>query len=94
MTNELLDAMRRWAMVDPNDEEEMASLRDAMLFAQGYMQGAGADVGAGSPVYDLLLRKLTLYYYEARSADSKGNYPDPPPDLNSLILQLRCCQPK
>ena len=94
MTNDALDALRRWAMVDPNDEEEMANLRDAMLFAEGYIRGAGAEAGAGDPVYDLLLRKLTLYYFEARSADSKGVYPDPPPDLNALIIQLRTFVPR
>ena len=94
MTNDALDAMRRWAMVDPNDEEDMESLRECMLFAEGYLRGAGADNGYGDPVYDLVLRKLTLYYFEARSADSKGVYPDPPPDLNALIIQLRTMLPK
>ena len=89
MTNDALEAMRRWGIVDPNDADEMANLQDAMLFAEGYMQGAGADRCAGTPVYELLLRKLTLYFYEHRSADSKGVYPAPPPDLNALVIQLR-----
>lgn len=81
-------AMLRWAQVDPNDEDEVANLQDAMLFAEGYLAGAGVPL-TFHPVRDVLLRKMTLYFYENRSADSKGVYPAPPPDLNALVLQLR-----
>ena len=84
-----LSALARWALVDPNSQEDMASLQDAMTFAEGYLLGAGVPV-SDSPVREVLLRKLALYYFENRSADSKGVYPEPPPDLNALILQARC----
>lgn len=87
--DEALAAMLRWAQVDPNDEDEVANLQDAVLFAEGYLAGAGVPLIC-DPVRELLLRKMALYFYENRSADSKGVYPAPPPDLNALVLQLRC----
>lgn len=83
-----LTAMLRWAHVDPNDEDEVANLQDAALFAEGYLAGAGVP-RSDNPAREVLLRKMALYYYEHRSADSKGVYPAPPPDLNALVLQLR-----
>lgn len=85
---ERLEALRRWAVVDPSDPEELQNLQDALTFAEGYLKGAGVPERE-DPVRELLLRKMALYYYENRSADSKGAYPEPPPDLNALILQLR-----
>ena len=51
---------------------------------------AGAGVPADdNALRDMALRKLALYFYENRSADERTGYPDPPPDLNALILNLR-----
>ncbi|MBO4794293.1 MAG: phage gp6-like head-tail connector protein [Deltaproteobacteria bacterium] len=85
---ERLEALRRWAVADPEDPDELENLRDALTFAEGYLRGAGVPERE-DPVRELLLRKMALYYYEHRSADSKGAYPEPPPDLNALVLQLR-----
>ena len=82
-----LDDFRRWEAESADDEEAIANLRDALLAADGYLQGAGVT-NEDSALRDILLRKVASYYYEARAPGQNG-YPDLPPDLNHLVLQLR-----
>lgn len=83
-----LEQLRRYALVDADDSGEMQNLQDAWEAAAAYAQGAGVPESE-SPLRALLLRKLALYYYECRGPDPRYGYPDPPPDLNALVLQLR-----
>ena len=78
----------RWAAEDPLDQEALTNLNDALTAAQGYLLGAGVP-DADSVLRDMALRKLAMYFYEVRAPDSRNGFPDPPPDLNALILQLR-----
>lgn len=82
-----LEELRRWEVVDPEDAEAMANLRDALFSADGYLQGAGVT-NEDTPLRDMLLRKMAAYFYEVRAPGQSG-YPDLPPDLNALVLQLR-----
>lgn len=82
-----LEELRRWEVVDQEDAEAMANLRDALFSADGYLQGAGVT-NEDTPLRDMLLRKLAAYFYEVRAPGQSG-YPDLPPDLNALVLQLR-----
>ena len=82
-----LEELRRWAVEDANDAEAMANLRDALFSADGYLQGAGVT-NEDTPLRDMLLRKMAAYFYEVRAPGQSG-YPDLPPDLNALVLQLR-----
>ena len=82
-----LEELRRWEVVDPEDAEAMANLRDALFSADGYLQGAGVT-NEDTPLRDTLLRKMAAYFYEVRAPGQSG-YPDLPPDLNALVLQLR-----
>lgn len=82
-----LEELRRWEVVDAEDAEAMANLRDALFSADGYLQGAGVT-NEDTPLRDMLLRKLAAYFYEVRAPGQSG-YPDLPPDLNALVLQLR-----
>ena len=82
-----LEELRRWEVVDPEDAEAMANLRDALFSADGYLQGAGVT-NEDTPLRDMLLRKMAAYFYEVRAPGQSG-YPDLPPDLNALVLNLR-----
>ena len=82
-----LEELRRWEVVDADDADEMANLRDALFSADGYLQGAGVP-NEDTPLRDMLLRKMAAYFYEVRAPGQSG-YPDLPPDLNALVLQLR-----
>ena len=82
-----LEELRRWEVVDADDADEMANLRDALFSADGYLQGAGV-MNEDTPLRDMLLRKMAAYFYEVRAPGQSG-YPDLPPDLNALVLQLR-----
>ena len=82
-----LEELRRWEVVDAEDAEAMANLRDALFSADGYLQGAGVT-NEDTPLRDMLLRKMAAYFYEVRAPGQNG-YPDLPPDLNALVLQLR-----
>lgn len=82
-----LEELRRWVVEDANDAEAMANLRDALFSADGYLQGAGVT-NEDTPLRDMLLRKMAAYFYEVRAPGQSG-YPDLPPDLNALVLQLR-----
>ena len=82
-----LEELRRWEVVDAEDAETMANLRDALFSADGYLQGAGVT-NEDTPLRDMLLRKMAAYFYEVRAPGQSG-YPDLPPDLNALVLQLR-----
>ena len=82
-----LEELRRWEVEDANDAEAMANLRDALFSADGYLQGAGVT-NEDTPLRDMLLRKMAAYFYEVRAPGQSG-YPDLPPDLNALVLQLR-----
>lgn len=82
-----LEELRRWEVVDAEDAEAMANLRDALFSADGYLQGAGVT-NEDTPLRDMLLRKMAAYFYEVRAPGQSG-YPDLPPDLNALVLQLR-----
>ena len=82
-----LEELRRWEVVDAEDADEMANLRDALFSADGYLQGAGVT-NEDTPLRDMLLRKMAAYFYEVRAPGQSG-YPDLPPDLNALVLQLR-----
>ena len=82
-----LEELRRWEVVDADDADEMANLRDALFSADGYLQGAGVT-NEDTPLRDMLLRKMAAYFYEVRAPGQSG-YPDLPPDLNALVLQLR-----
>ena len=73
--------------MDADDADEMANLRDALFSADGYLQGAGVT-NEDTPLRDMLLRKMAAYFYEVRAPGQSG-YPDLPPDLNALVLQLR-----
>lgn len=85
----LLEQLRRHHIVDPNDEEEMENLKDDLQAAISYAAGAGVPE-TEDPLRALLIRKLAGYWYECRGPDTRTNtYPDPPPDLNALVLQLR-----
>ena len=82
-----LEELRRWEVVDADDAEAMANLRDALFSADGYLQGAGVT-NEDTPLRDMLLRKMAAYFYEVRAPGQSG-YPDLPPDLSALVLQLR-----
>lgn len=82
-----LEELRRWEVVDADDADEMANLRDALFSADSYLAGAGVS-DEDSPLRDMLLRKMAAYFYEVRAPGQAG-YPDLPPDLNALVLQLR-----
>ena len=82
-----LEELRRWEVVDPEDTDEMANLQDALFSADGYLQGAGVT-NEDTPLRDMLLRKMAADFYEVRAPGQSG-YPDLPPDLNALVLQLR-----
>ena len=82
-----LEELRRWEVVDAEDAETMANRRDALFSADGYLQGAGVT-NEDTPLRDMLLRKMAAYFYEVRAPGQSG-YPDLPPDLNALVLQLR-----
>ena len=82
-----LEELRRWEVVDPEDTHEMANLRDALFAADGYLAGAGVP-DEDTPLRDMLLRKMAAYFYEVRAPGQNG-YPDLPPDLNHLVLNLR-----
>lgn len=82
-----LEDLRRWEVVDADDAEAMANLRDALFAADGYLAGAGVP-DEDTPLRDMLLRKMAAYFYEVRAPGQSG-YPDLPPDLNALVLQLR-----
>ena len=82
------DDLVRWAAEDPEDEEARRNLSDALAAAEGYLTGAGVPETDG-PLRDMALRKLAVHFYENRSADERYGYPDPPPDLNALVLNLR-----
>lgn len=82
-----LEELRRWEVVDADDAEAMANLRDALFSADGYLQGAGVT-NEDTPLRDMLLRKMAAYFYEVRAPGQSG-YPDLPPDLNHLVLNLR-----
>lgn len=86
--NELLEQLRRHCIVDPDDAEEMLNLEDDLEAAESYMLGSGVPVSS-DPLRLLLLRKLAIYYHESVGPDRQYGYPDPPPDLNALILNLR-----
>ena len=83
-----LEQLRRYAVVDVNDAQAMQNLQDAYESADAYIRGSGVP-DSDDPLRALLLRKLALYYYECRGPDPRYGYPDPPPDLNALVLQLR-----
>lgn len=80
--------MMRWAEENPDDEHAAQNMQDALAAAEVYLEGAGVPA-RDNALRDMALRKLTLYFYENRSADERNGYPDPPPDLNALILNLR-----
>lgn len=82
------ETLARWLIEDQTDTEAMANVQDALDAAEAYVQGAGVPDG-DDPLRDMAVRKLAAYYYEARSPDERYGYPDPPPDLNALILNLR-----
>lgn len=84
----LLDQVRRHCVVDPNDTEAMDNLRDDLAAAASYLLGAGVPI-SNDPLRLLALRKLAIYYHESVGPDRQYGYPDPPPDLNSLVLSLR-----
>ena len=87
---EMLEQLRRYAAEDPNDTEAARNLRDALDGAEAYLTGAGVAFSADrTALQALALRKLALYYYECRAPDPRYGWPDPPPDLNALVLQLR-----
>ena len=83
-----IDDLVRWAEENPEDTHAKNNLQDALDAAEAYIQGAGVP-DTDSALRDMALRKLALYYYEHRSADERYGYPDPPPDLNALILNVR-----
>ena len=88
--NEMLEQLRRFAVEDPNDEEAMRNLRDALDGAEAYLAAGGVTIAADrTDLQALALRKLALYYYECRAPDPRYGFPDLPPDLNALVLQLR-----
>lgn len=80
--------MIRWAEENPDDEHALRNMQDALDAAEIYMEGAGVP-WQDNPLRDMALRKVALYFYEFRSADERGVYPDLPPDLNALVLNLR-----
>ena len=80
--------MIHWAEENPDDDHAARNMQDALSAAESYMMGAGVP-DEDNALRDMALRKLALYFYENRSADERYGYPDPPPDLNALILNLR-----
>lgn len=80
--------MIRWAEENPDDDHALRNMQDALDAAEIYMEGAGVPKDDNA-LRDMALRKLALYFYESRSADERNGYPDPPPDLNALVLNLR-----
>lgn len=83
-----MEKLRKWAVVDPDDTDEIENLRDDAEAAEAYLQGAGVP-DSDSPLRFLVLRKLVVYWHESRGPDRQYGYPAPPPDLNALILSLR-----
>lgn len=92
MTQETIDAkveeLRRWERVDADDADAIADLLDALTAAHGYLVGAGIPE-ADTPLWNMLLRKVAVYFYEVRGPDRQHGYPDLPPDLDHLVLNLR-----
>lgn len=80
-----MDALRRWVVAGPEDEEDLLLAQAA---AEGYLRGADVPEG-DDPLRDMAILQLTTYYYEHRAADARGVFPPPPPALQSMILQLR-----
>ena len=87
---EILEQLRRYAVVDPDDTEEIQNLRDALDGAEAYLTASGVTIpDERTHLQALALRKLALYFFECRAPDPRYGWPDLPPDLNALVLQLR-----
>ena len=82
------ETLARWLIEDQTDTDAMENVRDALTAAEAYVHGAGVP-DTDDPLRDMAVRKLAAYFYENRSADERYGYPDPPPDLNALVLNLR-----
>lgn len=87
--DDVLEQVRRHCLVDPNDAEEMSKLQDDVNAAWQYLSGSDVNVSAADELSLLAVRRLAIYWHESVGPDRQYGYPDPPPDLNALILNLR-----
>lgn len=80
-----IDKLRRWAITDESQDME---LQMALAAAEGYLQNAGVSM-VDSPVRDMALSQLALYFFEQRAPGQNNQYAPLPPCLRPLIWQLR-----
>ncbi len=85
---EAVEELRRWEGEEPDDEEAMRNLGDALDSAESYLLGAGVKASS-DPLRNMARRKLAVYFYEVRGPSNQNGYPALPPDLNHLVLNLR-----
>lgn len=80
-----IEKLRSWAIADASMDGE---LQMALAAAEAYLQGAGVPY-RDSPLRDMALLQLALYYFEQRAPAQNGQYADLPPCLRPIIWQLR-----
>lgn len=88
ITDEELEAVKRYMRVDPDFTEDDGIIRALNKAAVLYLRNAGIEApGEDRQLYDLAVWGLTLFYYDHR--DAVGDEAAFPIGLRPIITQLK-----
>ena len=80
-----IEKLRRWAVADQSQDQELMMAQAA---AEAYLRDAGCPE-VDSPLRDMAILQLCLYFFEQRAPGGDNRYADLPPCLQPIIWQLR-----
>lgn len=83
----MINEMKSYLRIDENDEDN--DILDLISSSEEYLFNTGVTVSYESKLYTLVVKRLTLYWYEHR--DEIGSDENISHGLNSMITQLKYC---